>query len=65
MSITFAQIGEFISNNLLWFLIPINITILSIFIMLIVKVRKSKKEKENERKRQNKLPHSSKKTRPL
>lgn len=60
MTITFAEIGKFITDNLLWFLIPINIFIITLLIILIVKVVKAKKRrKKNERKRQDKLSHRS------
>lgn len=65
MSITFEQIGKFITDNLLWFLIPIDIAILVWIIIIIVQYKKGKKKKKkkgvkkNERKRQNKLPRSS------
>lgn len=62
LDVTFAEIGKFISDHLLWFIIPINIVIITLFVLLIIKVVKYKKKKEgkkNERKRQNKLskPH--------
>ena len=65
MTITFEEIGQFLSDNLLWFLIPINIFIVTMLIILIVKVSKAKKRRKNERKRQAKLPRADKKTRKL
>lgn len=65
MSITFEQIGKFIVDNVLWFLIPIDIAITIWIIVVVVQYRKSKGKKKkkgvkrNERKRQNKLPRSS------
>lgn len=61
-TITFEEIGKFISANLLWFLIPINVILIALFTWIIVRAVKNKKKKEskkNERKRQNKLskPH--------
>lgn len=62
LDVTFAEIGKFISDHLLWFIIPINIVIITLFVLLIIKVVKNKKKKsgegKNERKRQNKLPKS-------
>lgn len=68
MSITFAEIGKFFVDNLLWFLIPIDIAI-TIWVIVIViqyhklngskKKKKKKGAKKNERKRQDKLPKSS------
>lgn len=56
MTITFGEIGNFISDNLIWFLIPIIVFILTMFVILLVKVIKSKKGREkHERKRQNKV----------
>ena len=65
MTITFAEIGKFISDNLLWFLIPINIAILTFLVILIVKESKAKKRRKNERERQDKLSKSTKKTHKL
>lgn len=66
MSITFEQIGKFIMDNLLWFIIPIDIAIAVWIIVVIVQYRKGKGKKKkkkgvkkNERQRQNKLPRSS------
>ena len=62
LDVTFEQIGKFITDNLLWFIIPINIVLVALFVLLIIKVVKNKKKKrgdgKNERKRQNKLPKS-------
>ena len=62
MTITFEQIGQFISNHILWFLIPINIFIITLLIILIIKVTKARKRRKNEGKRQNKLSRHVKKT---
>ena len=62
LDVTFEQIGKFITDNLLWFIIPINIVLVTLFVLLIIKVVKNKKKKrgegKNERKSQNKLPKS-------
>lgn len=58
MTITFEQIGQFISDNLIWFLIPINAIIITFLVILIVKVVKAKKRRKHEGKRQTKLPKS-------
>ena len=53
-SITFAEIWNFIVKNILWFVIPIDIIILTLLVVIIVKHQKSKKKgrkKRNERKR--------------
>lgn len=58
-SITFAEIGNFIVKNILWFAIPLDIIILTVLVVIIVKYQKGKKKKgrkRSERKRQNKLP---------
>lgn len=62
MTITFEQIGNFISANLMWFLIPINILIIIALVYLIYKVISAKKRRKYERKRQNKLSRTNKKT---
>lgn len=64
MTITFAEIGKFINEHLLLFLIPANIFFITMLVILIVKVVRAKKRsnKKNERKRQNKLSNSHKKT---
>ena len=68
MSITFEQIGKFFVDNMLWFLIPIDIAILVWIIVVIVQYRKGKgkkntknkkRGKKNERKRQDKLSKPS------
>ena len=56
--ITFAEIGNFIVKNILWFAIPLDIIILTVLVVIIVKYQKGKKKKgrkRSERKRQNKL----------
>ena len=65
MSITFEEIGKFFVDNLLWFLIPIDIAITIWIIVAVVQYRKTKGKKKkkgrkkNERKRQNKLSRPS------
>lgn len=65
MEITFKQIGEFFSQNKLWFLIPLDIIGIILFILLAIKVVKFRRRRKNERKRQNKLHRTSKKTHKL
>lgn len=58
MTITFAEIGKFITDNLIWFLIPIIVFILTMFVILLIKVIKARKRRKYERKRQDKLSDS-------
>lgn len=44
-SITFAEIGNFIVKNILWFAIPLDIIILTVLVVIIVKYQKGKKKK--------------------
>lgn len=65
MTLTFEQIGEFFSNNIVWFLIPINLAIITFGIILTVKVIRTKRSKKHEGKRQNKSNKTPKKARKL
>ena len=58
MTITFAEIGKFITDNLIWFLIPIIVFISTMFVILLIKVIKARKRRKYERKRQDKLSDS-------
>ena len=58
MTITFAEIGKFITDNLIWFLIPIIVFILTMFVILLIKVIEARKRRKYERKRQDKLSDS-------
>lgn len=78
MEISFAQIGAFISKNLIWFLIPVIVVLVAFFVQLIIRriaIRSAKKityiitesrgagRKYYEGKRQDKLSRTDKKTR--
>ena len=64
MTITLKEIWQFIVQNKLWFLIPIDIILTAFFIYVVVRYVKIRRKK-NERKRQNKLHRTSKKTHKL